>query len=713
MSVSPSISRRALLQVSAGAGGALLLGFPLLGAAAGVFSPNAFIRLAPDGLVTLVMPQQEMGQGIHTAHSQIIAEEFDIAWDRIVIAQSPPDDVLYGGPRKRQGTGGSSSIRGGFVPVLRQAGADARALLIMAAANGWGVDPASCRTTEGVVFHEASGRRANYGSLAGLAATMTPPTTPAPLKPESAFRLIGTSAKRLDAPAKLTGAATYGIDVRIPGAGVATLVQSPVIGGTVKKLDKAAAMKLPGVRQVVVLDDLVAVVGDHMWAAMKGIEALKIEWDDGANAALDSAAIWAKLRADSTLPGVSAHAKGDAAMALASANRVDAAYEMPFLAHAPMEPMNCTVHVETEAGTERCTIWTGTQVQTRARAAAAAVLGWEPEKIFVNNHMLGGAFGRRLDIDMVTNAVRIGKLVKGPVKIVWTREEDMRHDMMRPAYRNVMAATLEGGKVSGWSHLVAGGSVQARMSGQPLKDGLDRGNVEGATELLYDIPHQRVTYVRSEPLAVNVGYWRGVGPNNTLYAVECFIDELAAKAGADPVAFRLAMLSNEPRAAAVLKLAAEKSGWSKALPERSGRGVAVIKAFGSYVATVAEVGVDGDGAVSVRRLVTVVDAGLVINPDTLSAQIEGGLLYGLTAVLHGDITVANGRVVESNFHDYLPLRIDAVPVIEVHLQRGAADPGGIGEPGTTSVAPAVVNAIAAATGVRVRRLPVDAGVLRA
>ncbi|MBC7504590.1 MAG: xanthine dehydrogenase family protein molybdopterin-binding subunit, partial [Sandarakinorhabdus sp.] len=385
-----SISRRALLQVSAGAGGALLIGFRL-DAAAQSLTPNAFIRLDADGGVTLTMPQQEMGQGIHTAHSQIIAEEFDIAWGHITLAQSPPDDVLFGGPRKRQGTGGSSSIRGGFVPVLRQAGADARALLVAAAANGWGVDAASCRTKEGVVFHDASGRRADYGALAGAAATMMAPTVQAPLKPVADFRLIGTAAKRLDTPAKLTGAATYGIDVRIPGAGVATVVQSPVIGGKVGALDEAAAMKVAGVRQVVVLDDLVAVVGDHMWAAIKGVEALNIVWDDGANAALDSAAIWAKLRADSQAPGVSAHAKGDAAAALASGTRVDADYEMPFLAHAPMEPMSCTVHVEAE----RCTIWTGTQVQTRARAAAASVLGWMPEKVIVNNHMLGGAFGRR------------------------------------------------------------------------------------------------------------------------------------------------------------------------------------------------------------------------------------------------------------------------------------------------------------------------------
>jgi isoquinoline 1-oxidoreductase beta subunit len=703
------VTRRAVLQVSALAGGGLLLGFPLGAASSAGFNPNAFIRLASDGAVTFVMPQQEMGQGIHTAHSQILAEEFDCDWGRVSIEQSPPDDVLFGGPRKRQGTGGSSSIRGGFVPVLRQAGADARALVVAAAAKGWGVDPATCRTRDGVVFHDASGRRADYGALAAVAATLPPPATPAPLKNPADFRLIGTPAKRLDTPDKITGAAKYGIDVRIPGAGVATLMQAPVVGGKVASVDDSAAKALPGVRQIVVLDDLVAVVGDHFWAAKQGLEALKISWDDGPHAGIDSAAIWAKLRADAATPGVTAHSKGDAAEALAAAGaaRIEADYELPFVAHAPMEPLNCTVHLEAD----RCTLWMGTQVQTRARAAAAAVLGWPPEKVILNNHNLGGAFGRRLDIDMVTNAVRVAQKVKGPVKIIWSREEDMRHDMYRPAYRNVMAATLADGKVAAWSHRIAAGSVSARMSGQPPKDGLDRGNVEGATELPYAIPHSHVAYVRSEPLAVNVGYWRGVGPNNSLYAVECFIDELAAKAGADPVAFRLAMLGDEPRAAEVLKLAAAKSGWGSAMPARHGRGISVIKAFGSYLATVAEVAVADDGAVKVLRLVTAADVGLVINPATLAAQIEGGLLYGLTAVLHGDIHVEKGRVVESNFHDYLPLRIDAAPKIDVHIVSSDAAPGGIGEPGTTSVTPSVVNAIAAATGVRLRRLPVDGAAL--
>lgn len=699
------LTRRGVLQVSALAGGGLLIGFPLGAASAPGFAPNTFIRLASDGAVTFVMPQQEMGQGIHTAHSQILAEEFDCDWQRVSIEQSPPDDVLYGGPRKRQGTGGSSSIRAGFVPVLRQAGADARSLVVAAAAKGWGVDPATCRTRDSVVYHDASGRRVDYGSLAALAAQMPAPATLAPLKNPVDFRLIGTSAKRLDTPAKITGAAIYGIDVRIPGAGVATLMQAPVVGGKVRSVDDSAAKALPGVRQIVVLDDLVAVVGDHMWAAKKGLEALKIDWDPGPNGELDSAAIWAKLRADAATPGVTAHSKGDATGALVApgAVRVEADYELPFVAHAPMEPLNCTVHLEAD----RCTLWMGTQVQTRARAAAATVLGWPPEKIILNNYNLGGAFGRRLDIDMVTNAVRIAQQVKGPVKVVWTREEDMRHDMYRPAYRNVMAATLADGKVAAWSHRIAAGSVSARMSGQPPKDGLDRGNVEGATELLYAIPHQHVAYVRSEPLAVNVGYWRGVGPNNSLYAVECFIDELAGKAGSDPVAFRLGMMADEPRAAAVLKLAADKAGWGNAMPARHGRGVSVIHAFGSYIATVAEVAVADDGSVAVKRIVSAVDAGLVINPDSLKAQIEGGMLYGLTAVLHGDIHVERGRVVESNFHDYLPLRIDAAPVFETHLIKSSADPGGIGEPGTTAVAPAVVNAIAAATGVRLRRLPVD------
>ena len=561
---------------------------------------------------------------------------------------------------------------------------------------------ATLRTDNGVVI-DAAGRRLDYGALAATAATMMPPAKPAPLKADADFRLIGTSAARLDTPAKISGAAVYGIDVRIPGAGVATLRKSPVIGGTVKRVDDTAARAVPGVRQVVVLDDLVAVVGDHMWAALKGLEALSVEWDDGANAGLDSASIWAKLRADSQGQGLEAHATGDAAAALSGPGRIDGDYEMPLLAHAPMEPLNATVHVEAD----RCTIWMGTQVQTRARAAAAKVLGWLPEKVILKNHMLGGAFGRRLDIDMVTDAVRIARLVKGPVKVVWSREEDMRHDMYRPAYRNVMAATLKDGKVDGWRHLIAAGSISARMSGQAPKNGIDGGNVDGATELIYDIPHQQILSVRAEPVAVNIGYWRGVGPNNSLYAVECFIDELAAKAGADPVAFRLAMLDKQPRAAAVLRLAAEKAGWGQALPPRSGRGVAVINAFGSYLAAVAEVAVAADGDVRVTRMTTAVDAGLVINPDTLVAQIEGGAIYGLSAVLYGDISVADGRVVESNFHDYRPLRIDAAPVFDTHLIRSSAAPGGIGEPGTTVVAPAVVNAIAAATGVRLRRLPVD------
>lgn len=701
------ISRRGILQVSAGAGGALLIGFRLsAGPAKAAFAPNAFIRLDTDGRVTLVMPQQEMGQGIHTAHSQIIAEEFDCDWSKVSVVDSPPDDVLYGGPRQRQGTGGSSSIRAGFVPILRQAGADARALIVAAAANRWAVDAATLKTDNGVVI-DAGGRRLDYGALAATAATMMLPAKPAALKPDSDFRLIGTSAKRLDTPAKINGSAIYGIDVRIPGAGVATLAKSPVLGGTVARVDEAAARAVAGVRQVVVLDDLVAVVGDHMWAALKGLEALKIDWNEGPNAGMDSAAIWAKLRSDSAGPGLEAHTAGDAAAALAGPGRIDADYEMPFLAHAPMEPLNATVHVEAD----RCTIWMGTQVQTRARAAAAKALGWIPEKVILKNHMLGGAFGRRLDTDMVTDAVRIARRVVGPVKVVWSREEDMRHDMYRPAYRNVMAATLKDGRVDGWRHLIAAGSISARMSGQAPKNGIDGGNVEGATELLYDIPHQQVVSVRAEPVAVNVGYWRGVGPNNSLYAVECFIDELAAKAGADPVAFRLAMLDKDPRAAAVLRLAAEKAGWGGTLPARSGRGVAVIKAFGSYLAAVAEVAVDAAGEVRVTRFTTAVDAGLVINPDTLVAQIEGGVIYGLSAVLYGDISIADGRVVESNFHDYRPLRIDAAPVFDTHLVRSSAAPGGIGEPGTTVAAPAVVNAIAAATGVRLRRLPVDAAKL--
>ena len=714
--VKSALSRRSLLKSGAAAtGGGLVIAFGVGGgarAADAPFAPNAFIRIGRDGRVTLVMPNQEMGQGIYTAHSQILAEELDVPMAAVTVEAAPPDDDLYGGPRKRQGTGGSSSIRGGLYPVLRQAGADARALLVAAAAQNWGVAAASLRTADARVFDDANARSAPYGLLVDRAARLPAPAQPAPLKAAKDFKVIGKSVRRLDTPAKVNGSAQYGIDVFPGQCKVAAVVQAPVVGATLKGIDQSAAMAVPGVRQVVVLDNLVAVVGDHSWAAIAGSRALKLAWNPGPNATIDSPQIWRELRDASTQKGVNAFVAGEPAKALNGKDRIEAAYEMPFLCHAPMEPLNCTV--EFKGG--GCEIWVGTQVQTKARAEAAKAAGLEPEQVTLNNYMLGGAFGRRLDVDMVDNAVRVAKQVAGKVKVIWTREEDMRNDMLRPVYRNVMAATLADGRIDGWSHKVAAASVGQRMSGKPPKDGLDKGSVDGATELLYAIPHQTVDYVQAEPRAVNVGYWRGVGPNNTMFAVESFVDECAKAAGVDPVEFRLRMLDGSKtegadRAARCLRIAADRAGWGGALSGRAGRGVAIQNVFGSFVATVAQVDVGDEGDVAVRRFDCVIDAGTVINPNSLIAQIEGGLIFGLSAALWGDITVAGGQVVQSNFHDYRVMRIHEAPEIHVHIVRSDADPGGVGEPGTSSVAPSLANAVAAATGIRLRRMPIDRALL--
>ncbi|HVI98032.1 MAG TPA: molybdopterin cofactor-binding domain-containing protein [Sphingomonas sp.] len=702
-------SRRTVLKVGAAAAGGLLVGFRWASADAATppFAPNAFIRIDRASNVTLVMPNQEMGQGIYTAHSQLLAEELDIALNRVTLEAAPPDDELYGGPRKRQSTGGSSSLRAGFYPALRQAGADARALLVLAAARRWGVDPASCRTLEGRVFHDASGRAADYGDLADAAARLPAPREPAPLKAAADFRLIGKSVHRLDTPAKVNGGATYGIDVMAGQVPVAVPIACPVVGGTVRSVDDARARAFPGVRQVVVLDDLVAVVADHSWAAIKGAALLDIVWDEGPNAALGSTEIWDALRRDSTKPGANAKMEGDPDRALTDGDLVELDIEMPFLAHAPMEPLNCTVHV-TEG---RCEVWMGTQVQTRARATAAETAGVPVERVTLHNYMLGGAFGRRLDTDLVGIAVRIGREVDGPVKVMWTREEDMRHDVYRPAYRNIMRASLKGGRINGWSHKIAAGSVSARVSGKPLENGIDGGSVEGATEMPYTIPHRRVDYVQAEPKALRLGWWRGVGPNNTIFAIESFVDELAKKAGEDPVAFRLKMLDGAPRLANALKIVAAKSDWGAPLGARRGRGVSIQHAFGSFLATVAEVEVDEAGNVRVDRFVSAVDCGVIVNPNGVIAQMEGGLIFGMTAALFGDITVAKGRVEQGNFNDYRAVRINEAPRVEIHLVESSEDPGGIGEPPTTAAPPAIANAIAAATGIRLRRMPIDRDVL--
>jgi isoquinoline 1-oxidoreductase beta subunit len=701
-------SRRAFLQAGTAAGSAFLLGFhiplaqPADAAARAPFAPNAFIRIDPQGAVTLIMPQAEMGQGVYTSIAMILAEELDVPWAQVSIEAAPPSDKLYGNPLFGiQVTGNSNSIRA-FWPSLRKAGAGARALLTEAAARRWKVAAQTCHTEAGTVKHVPSGRSLAYAALVEDAGHLSPPKDP-PLKNPADFKTIGKSLKRLDTPEKVNGKALYGIDAMPPGVKFATLALCPVFGGKVGQVDDSKAQQVPGVRQIVVLEDLVAVVGDHMWAAKQGLAALGITWDEGPNANVTSETVWQQLRAASEKSGAVAKTSGDADKALASGDRLDAAYELPFLAHAPMEPLNCTVHVKSDS----CEVWVGTQVQTRAQSAAAQVTGLPLDKVTLHNHLLGGGFGRRLEADMVATATRIAKHVDGPVKVVWSREEDIQHDVYRPVYRDVLAASVADGRVVGWTHRITGSAIIARWLPPAFQKGIDIDGVDSAVDIPYDIQNLRVEFQRDEPPAVPTGFWRGVGPNNNVFAIESFMDELAKKAGKDPVAFRRGMLGKNPRLLAALDLAAGKSGWGSPLPARTGRGVAAQGAFGSFIATVAEVEVDENGDVHVHRIVCAVDTGIVVNPDTVVAQLQGGLIFGLTAALFGEITIDKGRVQQSNFQNYRMLRINEVPKIEVHLIASGAAPGGIGETGTTAAPPAVGNAIYAATGIRLRRLPID------
>jgi isoquinoline 1-oxidoreductase subunit beta len=709
--MSEAVSRRSLL--TAGLAGGFVLAFHLPVRAfnepveppdetAGKFAPNAFIRIDPSGKTTLVMPQVEMGQGVYTSIPMIVAEELDADFTRLTLEHAPPNDKLYGNPLFGiQATGNSNSVRAWWKP-LRTAGASARAMLVQAAARQWQVDPASCTTASSEVMHKATGRLLSYGVLA-LAASSEVPPKDVPLKDPRDFVLIGKPLKRLDTPDKVHGKVVYGIDALLPDMKFATVKACPVFGGKVAKVDDSAARKVPGVRKVVVLDDLVAVVGDHTWAAMKGLEALAVDWDEGPNADVSSKDIWHDLRSASENDGVVAKSRGDIAKGLATGEKVEASYELPFLAHATMEPVNATVHLKPDS----CEIWTGTQVLSRAQSEAAKAAGLPVEKVTANNHLLGGGFGRKLEPDMVVAAVRIAKHVDGPVKVMWTREEDIQHDCYRPVYRDTIAATLSDGKILGWKYRVSGSSIMARWFPPGFHNGIDIDAVDSAIDMPYDIPNFHVEYIRAEPRAVPTGFWRGVGPNNNVFAIECFMDELARKAGKDPVEFRRSMLGHQPRFLAALNLAAEKSNWGQPLPARVGRGVCVQPSFASFIATVVEAEVDEHGEVSLRRVISAIDTGIAVNPDTIAAQLQGGLIFGLTAALYGETTIDKGRVQQSNFNDYRMLRIDQTPRIDVHVIKSGEAPGGVGEAGSVAGPPALRNAIFAATGVALRRLPID------
>ncbi|MFC7516047.1 molybdopterin cofactor-binding domain-containing protein [Herbaspirillum sp. GCM10030257] len=727
-----SQSRRTFLRAGTALGGSLLIGFTLPGraeeknrnkrppeSAAGKaatnasdrapgLAHNAFIRIDQSGLVTLIIHKVEMGQGTFTSMPMLLAEELEVDLGKVRLEQAPANNKLYADPLLGgQVTGGSTSVRGAWEP-LRQAGAKARTVLVAAAAQRWNVDPSTCNARLGVVTHVPTGRTLHYGELVDAAAALPMPEE-VTLKPVSEFRLIGKPVRRLDSPDKINGSAKFGIDARLPEMLVATVASSPVPGGRLKAFDEAKAKSVPGVRRILKLDNAVAVAGDHMWAARQGLQALAPTWEDGAHASATTKTIVREMADKAAkLPGAVARNDGRAAQAIsASKRRVEAVYEMPFLAHATMEPINCTVKVEAN----RCDLWVGTQVPATTQGEAAKVLGLPTEMVAVHNHYIGGGFGRRLETDFSTQAVQFARQMKGtPIKFIWTREEDIQHDMFRPYYYDRISAALDDkGMPVAWMHKITGSSIMSRFAPEAMKDGVDSDAVEGAKDMPYAIPNVRVEFLRHEP-PIATAFWRGVGATHNIWVVESFIDELAAAAKQDPVAYRKVLLDKEPRMRRVLELAAAKADWSKPMPDtkgaRAGRGVSVQFAFGSYMAQVAEVSVDAEGQVRVHRIVCAVDCGQVVNPDTVVAQIESGVIFGLSAGLWGEITLDKGRVQQSNFGDYRVMRITEAPRVEVHIVPSSDKPGGIGEPGTSAVTPALTNAIFAATGKRLRKLPV-------
>jgi isoquinoline 1-oxidoreductase subunit beta len=712
------IDRRSFLKATIVAGGALVVGaslplrsraeerFNLPTAPPSNFQPNAFIRIAPDGKVTITVGQAEMGQGVLTSLPMIIADELEVDWNDVSYEHGPAGKEFANPAMRAQITGGSASIRGFFEP-LRKSAASVREMLIGAAAARWGVAPDTLQARNGVVTDPVSKRTAKYGTLLEAAAKITPPTEPK-LKDSKDFRYIGKSMKRLDSPEKVNGTGIFGIDVKVPGMLTAAILRSPVIGGKVASVDDSAAKAVKGVRHVVRLDSGVAVVADNYWAAKKGRDAVKATWDEGAMKGVSSDALY-QAGVDAAKNGKAIEAKktGDIAAGRAKAAKsIEAIYYAPYLAHATMEPMNATADVRADS----CEVWSGIQAQMIAQSQVAKLLGIAPAKVKINNTLLGGGFGRRLG-DYVLDAVRLSKEVGKPVKVVWTREEDMHGDFYRPSSYNVMSAGLDSaGMPVFWQHRIVSPSIMTELGpllfgGARAADELDGTATEGANTLPYDTQNLLVDWV---PLnqGVPVGFWRSVGSSHTAFSTECFLDELAHAAGKDPLAFRLSLLAKHPRHAGVLKLAAEKAGWSKPAPKGISRGIAVHESFKSYVAQVAEVSVGKDGHVRVHRVVCAVDCGQVVNPDTVNAQIEGGIVFGLTAALYGEITLKEGRVVQQNFYDYKMLRMNEMPKVEVYIVPSTENHGGIGEPGTPPIAPAVVNAIFAATGKRIRSLPI-------
>jgi len=697
-----SPARRQFIQQSAATTGAFVLGMylPLTSdAATNSATPtivNAWVQITPDNQITLICARSEMGQDVYTSMPALLAEELNVPLSMVKVQIAGVAPVYINALLGGQITGGSSSVREAF-DKLRIAGAGTRSVLVQAAANRWSVPASACKAMNGKVSH-AGGKSATYGELAAEAAKLPLPEKPA-LKSPANFMVIGKeSMRRLDTPAKVSGTAVFGIDVKIPGMAIASLAQCPVIGGTPKSVDSSDAMKVSGVIKVVQISDGVAVLAKDFYAARKGRDALKITWNEGAGASISNAGMRKQLESGLTKPGAVIQAKGDASTALANGKQLSAQYFMPYLAHSTMEPVNCSAVV----ADGKCRVIGPIQFQQGAQAVAAVATGLKPEDVTIETTFLGGGFGRKLELDFIRQAAEIAKASGMPVKMLWTKEDDITHDFYRPMSVHQMDASLStDGKISALKTKMVSQSVTARAFPAFVKDGNDPFMVEGSANLTYEIPNLEVRNV-IEDSGIRVGYWRSVSNTLNAFAVESFMDEAAKAAGKDPVAFRLSALSKEPRAAAVLKLAAQKSGY-QAGSKRFG--VAQMECYGTYSACVVELDPYAASTL-VKKITFVSDCGITIHPDQARAQLTGGILYGLGAALYDEITIEQGRVQQSNFNNYPSIRMNQAPVVEVHLVASQEKPGGLGEVGVPLVAPALVNAIAAATGKRIRELPI-------